>query len=66
VYPANGALGAILGASYNRFAVLVRLKNLLWTKGNADVARLTPTEIDIQGRRSLGVIILALSGGFGF
>jgi hypothetical protein len=66
VYPANGALSALLGASHNRFAVLVRLKNLFRTKGNADVAGLAPTEIDFQGRWSLGVIILTLSGRFGF
>jgi len=65
MHPADSALGAVFRSSHDRLAIPIRLKDLLRTQGNADVACLAPTEIDIQGRRSLGIVILAFAGRFG-
>lgn len=64
VSPANRTLGACLGAGLDRSTIAVRLEHLGWAEGDADIAGLTPLQIDIQRERSLGIVILALGGGF--
>jgi hypothetical protein len=48
MYPADGALGAVLLPGLDRFAVTIRLEYLLGAERDAQVTGFTPAKIDLQ------------------
>ena len=59
--PANSALSTVFRTSLNRFSVAVGFKYLLRAQSDTKITRLTPTQVDLQRKRTLGIIVLTLN-----